>query len=388
MTFAVASGSLDSLPELGLEPRRTVVSSRRSGFVTRETGNLRVVDTEALLSPNDAISDLPLTEGGAQVVSDGRREIENVLTGMDSRKLMIVGPCSIHDPAAALDYAARLRRLRERFSDALVIVMRVYFEKPRTTIGWKGLINDPHLDGTFDIPEGIRVARRLLRDLAEMGMTAATEMLDPIIPQYIADLVSWTAIGARTTESQTHREMASGLSMPVGFKNNTDGSLSVAINAMTTASRTHSFLGVNDDGRVGVVRTSGNPSTHLVLRGGSRGPNFSRAEVAAAVDALKRHSQNQRILVDCSHDNCGRDPARQPSVLADIGEQISVDARYLVGGMLESNIVAGRQDLVRGRALVYGQSITDGCIDLPTTERIVEQFARDVSAQPRARVSA
>jgi len=384
----VTSGSSDSMSELGSKPSRNVVPPRRSGFASRETSNLRVVDTEALPSPNEAIGDLPLTESGAEAVFAARREIEGVLAGADPRKLLIVGPCSIHDPVAALDYAARLLRLRERLCDAVVIVMRVYFEKPRTTVGWKGLINDPHLDGTFDIPEGIRVARRLLCELAQMGMPAATEMLDPIIPQYIADLVSWTAIGARTTESQTHREMASGLSMPVGFKNNTDGSLNVAINAMTTASRPHSFLGVNDEGRVGVVRTSGNPFTHLVLRGGSRGPNYGRAEVFRGAEALKRRSLNHRILVDCSHDNCGREPFRQPQVLADIGAQLKADPRYIVGAMLESNLAAGRQELVPGSALVYGQSITDGCIDFVTTEHIVEQFARDIAARVRARESA
>jgi 3-deoxy-7-phosphoheptulonate synthase len=238
-----------------------------------ETKDLRIVDTTLLKSPNAVTTELPLSERAASVVFGARREIQAVLHGEDSRPLVIVGPCSIHDPEAAVDYATRLLELKRRYAQELLLVMRVYFEKPRTTVGWKGLINDPRLDGSNDIPAGIRSARRLLLDLAELGMPAATEMLDPIIPQYIADLVSWTAIGARTTESQTHREMASGLSMPVGFKNGTDGGLGVAINAMLAASQAHSFLGVDPSGHVGVVRTRGNPYTHLVLRGGSAGPN-------------------------------------------------------------------------------------------------------------------
>jgi 3-deoxy-7-phosphoheptulonate synthase len=345
----------------------------------RQTKNLRVVDTAVLQSPNEISRELPLSERAADVVFGARREIEAVLDRSDARRLVIVGPCSIHDPEAALDYAGRLLKLRERLADKLVIVMRVYFEKPRTTVGWKGLMNDPHLNGTFDIPTGIRVARRLLRDLAELGMPAATEMLDPIIPQYIADVVSWTAIGARTTESQTHREMASGLSMPVGFKNGTDGSLGVAINAMIAASRPHSFLGIDAEGRVGVVRTAGNPHTHLVLRGGSRGPNYSRADVNAASEALARAELSSGLLVDCNHDNSGKNPERQPTVLSDVGSQIREGDRNLLGVMIESNLVGGRQELsTTGQSLTYGQSITDGCIDFVSTERMLEGFARDV----------
>src|SRR5512147_3246624 len=239
----------------------------------RETKDLRIVDTTALRSPDDVTRELPLSDRAADVVFRARQEIQAVLDGRDQRKLVIVGPCSIHDPKAALEYAGRLLELRERVKDALVVVMRVYFEKPRTTVGWKGLINDPHLDGTYDIPTGIRTARGLLREIAELGLPAATEMLDPIIPQYIADLVSWTAIGARTTESQTHREMASGLSMPVGFKNGTDGGLQIALDAMLSARSPHNFLGIDPDGVTSIVKTTGNPYTHLVLRGGSR-PNY------------------------------------------------------------------------------------------------------------------
>jgi 3-deoxy-7-phosphoheptulonate synthase len=344
----------------------------------RETQNLRVVDTAVLQSPNQVLQELPLSDRAADMVFSARAEIEAVLSGRDRRRLVIVGPCSIHDPEAALDYAGRLGKLRDRVSDELLVVMRVYFEKPRTTVGWKGLINDPALDGTFDIPTGIRVARTLLRDLCEMGMPSATEMLDPIIPQYIADLVSWTAIGARTTESQTHREMASGLSMPVGFKNGTDGGLAVAINAMIAASRPHSFLGVDAEGRVGVVRTSGNPHAHLVLRGGSRGPNFRKPEVDAASAALEKAQVNPGVLVDCSHDNSFKDFARQTEVLAEICRQVREGSPRLLGVMIESNIVAGRQDLKGSpRDLIYGQSITDGCVDFPTTERMLEDLARE-----------
>lgn len=346
----------------------------------RATQNLRVVDTTALLSPDDVMREIPLTDRAAEVVFRSREQIQAVLDGRDPRKLVIVGPCSIHDTAAALEYAARLSELRERVKDSLLVVMRVYFEKPRTTLGWKGLINDPNLDGTNDIPRGIRTARRLLSDLAELGMPAATEMLDPIIPQYIADLVSWTAIGARTTESQTHREMASGLSMPVGFKNGTDGSLGVAINAMIAASRAHSFLGVDGAGRVGVVRTAGNPHCHIVLRGGGAGPNYSAAHVAMATAALAKAGVNPKVLIDASHDNSGKDPLRQPAVVADVGKQLRKGGASVLGVMLESHLREGRQELVDKERLTYGQSITDGCIGFESTCRVLEQLADDARA--------
>jgi len=354
-----------------------------------ETKDLRIVDTTLLKSPNEVTSELPLSERAASVVFSARQEIQSVLHGEDARPLVIVGPCSIHDPEAAIDYAGRLLELKSRYAQELLILMRVYFEKPRTTVGWKGLINDPRLDGSNDIPGGIRSARRLLLNLAELGMPAATEMLDPIIPQYIADLVSWTAIGARTTESQTHREMASGLSMPVGFKNGTDGGLGVAINAIIAASRAHSFLGVDPNGHVGVVRTRGNPHTHLVLRGGNSGPNYSHAQVSAAALALQQADTNTRMLVDCSHDNSGKNHLKQPEVLAEIGAQIRAGSQHLLGVMIESNIVAGKQEL-RGdkSALVYGQSITDACVDFATTERMLAEFAADASRQSPTRASA
>ncbi|HEY6080556.1 MAG TPA: 3-deoxy-7-phosphoheptulonate synthase [Polyangiaceae bacterium] len=346
----------------------------------RTTKDLRIVETTALRSPDDVTRELPLSDRAADVVFRARQEIQAVLEGRDPRKLVIVGPCSIHDPQAALDYAQQLLALRERVADALLIVMRVYFEKPRTTVGWKGLINDPHLDGSYDIPTGIRTARGLLRELAELGLPAATEMLDPIIPQYIADLVSWSAIGARTTESQTHREMASGLSMPVGFKNGTDGSLGVAINAMIAASQPHSFLGVDGAGRVGVVRTAGNPHCHIVLRGGAAGPNYAASEVAKAVAALRKAQVSPRVLIDASHDNSGKDPARQSAVLADVGQQIRGGDPHVLGVMLESHLRAGRQELTDKASLSYGQSITDGCIAFDTTCELLEALAADARA--------
>jgi 3-deoxy-7-phosphoheptulonate synthase len=354
----------------------------------RETKDLRIVETTALRSPDDVTRELPLSDRAADVVFRARQEIQAVLDGRDQRKLVIVGPCSIHDPEAALDYAGRLLELRERVKDALVVVMRVYFEKPRTTVGWKGLINDPHLDGTYDIPTGIRTARGLLREIAELGLPAATEMLDPIIPQYIADLVSWTAIGARTTESQTHREMASGLSMPVGLKNGTDGGLNVAINAMIAASRPHSFLGVDGAGRVGVVRTAGNPYCHVVLRGGAGGPNYGALEVAKAVAALQKAKVSPRVMIDASHDNSGKDPLRQPAVLGDVGAQLRGGEQHIIGVMLESHLREGRQELVDKATLNYGQSITDGCIGFDATVDVLQSFAADVRAGNSIRATA
>jgi 3-deoxy-7-phosphoheptulonate synthase len=345
-----------------------------------ETQNLRVVDTTLLQSPSAVTAEIPLSARAAETVVRAREEIQRSIEGKSPRLLTIVGPCSIHDPGAALEYAERLLRLRERVAGELIVCMRVYFEKPRTTIGWKGLINDPHLDGTYDIPTGIRRARKLLCDIAELGLPAATEMLDPIIPQYIADLVSWSAIGARTTESQTHREMASGLSMPVGFKNGTDGSLGVAVNAMIAASRPHSFLGIDESGRVGVVRTAGNPHTHLVLRGGSSGPNYAEDSVRRAVASLEQAGVNPRVLIDASHDNSGKKAERQPSVLAEVGDQVRRGSMSVLGVMVESHLVAGRQELKDKSNLVYGQSITDACIDFPTTERAISELAENAAA--------
>jgi 3-deoxy-7-phosphoheptulonate synthase len=345
------------------------------------TKNLRIVDTSLLESPESMTAEYPLTPRAAEVVVRGRAEADAAITGQNARPLVIVGPCSIHDPAAALDYAGRLMRLREKVEGALIVVMRVYFEKPRTTIGWKGLINDPHLDGTLDIPAGIRKARALLLEVAELGMPAATELLDPIMPQYIGDLVTWAAIGARTTESQTHREMASGLSMPVGFKNGTDGSLGVAVNAMLAAAQAHSFLGIDALGRVSVVRTAGNPSTHLVLRGGTSGPNYEENAVMQAVQELERAGVNPRVLVDASHGNSQKSHERQVDVLTNVGEQIQIGSPNLLGVMVESNLVGGRQDLKPGVPLTYGQSVTDACLDFSTTERAILELAERAAAR-------
>jgi 3-deoxy-7-phosphoheptulonate synthase len=350
-------------------------------MLTLETKNLRIAETTLLQSPDTITGEIPLTAAAAEVVTRARAEIQRSIEGKSPRLLVICGPCSIHDPDAAVEYAERLLALRERVTSELVVVMRVYFEKPRTTVGWKGLINDPHLDGTFAIPTGIRIARKLLRDLAELGMPAATELLDPIVPQYIADLVAWAAVGARTTESQTHREMASGLSMPVGFKNGTDGSMGVAINAMLAASQPHSFLGIDGSGRVGVVRTTGNPHTHLVLRGGASGPNYDAASVARAGVALTNAKVNTRALVDASHDNSQKNHERQVEVLADVGAQVRGGSGHLLGVMVESNLVAGRQDLKSKADLRHGQSITDACIDFTTTERALLDLAECVAAR-------
>jgi len=340
-----------------------------------QTSNLRVERIEPLTPPDTLRRELPLPADRAGLVADTRRAVEQVLDGRDRRLLAIVGPCSIHDPEAALDYARRLLALRAELADDLLVVMRVYFEKPRTTVGWKGLINDPLMDGSCDVGRGLRLGRQLLLDIAALGMPAATETLDPVAPQYMADLVSWTTIGARTTESQTHREMASGLSMPVGFKNGTDGGLEVAINAMKSARAAHAFIGIDGSGHVGVVRTTGNAYTHLVLRGGKGRTNYRQADVAEASAQLRKAGQNPRVLIDCSHDNSGKNFENQPAVLRDVAEQARRGSTELLGVMLESNLVAGRQDPVPGKPLTYGQSITDACVDFATTETLLRELA-------------
>jgi 3-deoxy-7-phosphoheptulonate synthase len=354
----------------------------------RATFDVHVLDTRPLPSPDSLKGDLPLPESAAELVYRSREEVRAILAGRDRRALVIVGPCSVHDPEAAMEYAARLAAVRARLQDDLLVVMRVYFEKPRTTVGWKGLINDPHLNGSHDIGEGLRIARRLLLDVSALGMPAATEMLDPIVPQYIADLVTWTAIGARTTESQTHREMASGLSMPVGYKNGTDGTLGVAVNALIAASRPHSFLGIDGAGRVSVVRTKGNPDGHVVLRGGSQGPNYSADHVVAAAASLKKAGVTARLMIDCSHGNSGKSHEAQATVVEEVGRQIAAGSPDVLGVMVESNLVAGRQDLKEGMRrgdLVFGQSITDACVDFPTTERMLEQLATRFARTKAAR---
>jgi 3-deoxy-7-phosphoheptulonate synthase len=340
------------------------------------TSDLHVVETRPLVAPVILQSDMPLTEAAAQTVGSTRQRIKHILSGHDKRLLVIVGPCSIHDLGAAEEYAGALLPIRERLKGSLEIVMRVYFEKPRTTVGWKGLINDPHLDGSYDINTGLRRARNLLLQLAERGLPAATELLDPVVPQYIADLISWTAIGARTTESQTHREMASGLSMPIGYKNGTDGSLTVAINAMEAAARPHHFLGINRQGHAAIVSTTGNPDGHLVLRGGGSGTNYHPEAISTAASQLQAADLPHRVMVDCSHGNSNKDYRRQAEVLEAVAAQVQHGNTAVMGIMLESHLVAGNQKIPADLSkLIYGQSITDACIDLATTETLLEQLA-------------
>ncbi len=343
------------------------------------TSDLHVIETRPLLSPAFVKSELPMTHEVAQLVTRTRDRIRNILEGKDQRILVVVGPCSIHDVVAAKEYGEKLIKLRSQFKDQLEIVMRVYFEKPRTNIGWKGLINDPHLDNSYDINTGLRTARKLLLDLAEMGLPAATELLDPITPQYIADLICWTAIGARTTESQIHRQMASGLSMPVGYKNGTDGSFTAAINAMLTAKISHHFLGINQDGLASIVRTTGNPDGHLVLRGGATKPNYEASDIEAAVNALKQKAMNSRLMIDCSHGNSSKDYQKQATVLESINQQVKSGSQHIAGVMIESHLVAGNQSIPQdGKPTVYGQSITDACVNWETTEIMLQSLANSV----------
>lgn len=347
--------------------------------------NLNVLAQELLPTPAQVKSKLPLTERARDTVIQGRQVVKNILEGKDHRLLVVVGPCSIHDPLAANEYADKLKALRDEVADSLFIVMRVYFEKPRTTVGWKGLINDPYLDDSFRIEEGLHRARALLLHLAELGLPAGTEALDPITPQYLGDLISWTAIGARTTESQTHREMASGLSTAVGFKNGTDGSLAVAINALRSAAAPHSFLGITQTGQCAVIRTRGNRDGHVVLRGGNQ-PNYDSVSIALCEKELEEAGLPSKLIVDCSHSNSNKDPALQPLVLDNLVAQILEGNKSIIGMMLESNLGWGYQKLnaTDPAALRYGISITDPCIDWPTTERILcEAAERLCDALPR-----
>ncbi|MBX3026006.1 3-deoxy-7-phosphoheptulonate synthase [bacterium] len=335
--------------------------------------------------PRDVKAALPLTDAAASTVLAGRAAIRDVLHGRDTHRLVvIVGPCSIHDPDAALDYARRLRRVADATRDSLVLVMRTYFEKPRTTVGWKGLINDPLLDGSCDLPAGLHLARRILLDINGMGIACAGEMLDPIVPQYIADLLSWVAIGARTTESQTHREMASGLSMPVGFKNGTDGGLQVALNAMISARHPHSFLGIDRNGAVSVVQTTGNPDRHIVLRGGAGDPNYGPEAIARAARLLADEAIARPIMIDCSHDNSGKDHQRQGAVCRAVAAQVRDGEGRVLGLMLESNLQPGRQNWMPDERLAYGVSITDACIGWDETEALLHELA---DSTPRRRAA-
>jgi 3-deoxy-7-phosphoheptulonate synthase len=351
------------------------------------TDDLRIERIRPLLPPAILMEDLPLTEAASTTVADGRAAITRVLRGQDDRLVVIVGPCSIHDVKAARAYAEGLLALRAELADALVVVMRVYFEKPRTTVGWKGLINDPHLDGTFKVNEGLALARGLLLDLAERGLPAGCEFLDTITPQYIADLVSWGAIGARTTESQVHRELASGLSVPVGFKNGTDGNTQIAIDAIQAAGHPHQFLSVTKQGLSAIVVTRGNPDCHVILRGSAAAPNFGAEDVARAVTSLERAKLPPRLMVDCSHGNSRKDPTRQPAVAHDLAGQIGAarGAPPVFGLMIESHLVGGRQDCLPGRPLVYGQSITDACLAWSDTVPVLRELAGAVRARRAAK---
>ena len=338
------------------------------------TQDINVVEIVRLKPPRVIKDELLMTEAANRTVVEGRSAVRQILRREDPRLLVVVGPCSVHDPKGAMDYARRLARLRDELQDRLFIVMRVYFEKPRTTVGWKGLINDPHLDGTNDIQTGLRIARRLLLDVAELGMPAGTEFLDAIVPQYIGDLVTWAAIGARTTESQTHREMASGLSMPVGFKNGTDGSLQIALDAMHAARTPHSFLGVDQDGFTSVVRTKGNPFGHVVLRGGRTNINYDPASIADAIAALQKARHDPVLMVDCSHANSLKQHRQQEEVARSVIAQRAEGNKSLIGLMLESYLEEGNQPVPENRAeLKYGVSITDACVNWTTTERVLRE---------------
>ena len=334
--------------------------------------NVNVAGYSLLPTPKQVQAQFPVSEKSRQVVAEGRETIRNILDGKDSRLFVVIGPCSIHDTKAALEYAEKLKALSDKVRDKFVLVMRVYFEKPRTTVGWKGLVNDPSMDDSFHIEDGIKIARKLLVQLTEMGLPTATEALDPIVPQYLSELISWSAIGARTTESQTHREMASGLSMPVGFKNGTDGNIQVAINAMKSALAPHSFLGIDPDGRISVFQTKGNPYSHVVLRGGDNQPNFDAASIARCKQELEKAGLRQSIMVDCSHGNSNKDHRRQPGVFAEVLAQIAAGNRSIVGMMVESNLAEGSQSIPKDLSqLKYGVSVTDKCIDWATTEKMI-----------------
>ena len=337
-----------------------------------QTSNIRIDKSQVLITPVEIKSQVPLTDLAEITVLKSRQELEAILDGKDHRKFLVVGPCSIHDVQAAEDYAKRLKTLAERVKDKLLLVMRVYFEKPRTTVGWKGLINDPDLDDSFHIEKGLIMARELLIKIAELGLPTATEALDPIVPQYISDLISWTAIGARTTESQTHREMASGLSMPVGFKNSTDGSIQVALNALQSAREPHHFLGINEEGQVSIFRTIGNAYGHIILRGSDRKPNFDADSVKLAEEKLKEAQLPCKIVIDCSHGNSKKNHKLQGSVFENVIQQIQDGNTSVVGMMLESNLYEGNQPIPTDREqLKYGVSVTDKCIDWEETEKIV-----------------
>ena len=336
--------------------------------------NVNIDNQEILITPEELKRQLPATEEVKRGISQNREIVRSIIDGTDKRLLLVVGPCSIHNPREAIDYAERLKVLSESINDKLFIVMRAYFEKPRSTVGWKGLINDPHLDDSFKIAEGLAMARKLLLEISKLGLPLANEALDPITPQYLQELFSWTAIGARTSESQTHREMASGLSCPVGFKNGTDGSLDVALNALQSVKSPHRFLGISPDGKVSIVTTKGNAHAHVVLRGGTNGPNYYPENIAVCEEELESIGATQAIMVDCSHANSNKDHTKQGSVLEAVAEQISVGNKSIRGVMLESNLKPGNQKVDSSQELQYGVSITDACIGWEETERLLKDF--------------
>ena len=339
-----------------------------------KTNNLKIRSITPIIAPTDLRQVFPVSDEAADFVNMSRLHLKNILRGLDPRLMVVVGPCSIHDPRAAIDYAEKLSRLSAELSDQLFIVMRVYFEKPRTTIGWKGLINDPDMNGTHQISKGLGIARSLLCTINEMGLPVATEMLDPITPEYLADLLCWGAIGARTTESQTHREMASGLSFPVGFKNGTDGNLQIAIDAMKSALHSHSFLGINKEGRTAIIQTTGNSDVHMVLRGGTKKPNYMPEDIEKAVDLMLKAELLPSIMVDCSHGNSEKNHEKQPVVLEQIIEQIAAGQQNISGVMIESNLESGNQPIPKSiDQIKYGVSITDKCIDWQTTEEMLRR---------------
>ncbi|MCG5510329.1 3-deoxy-7-phosphoheptulonate synthase [Ectothiorhodospira lacustris] len=358
-------------------------------MTTAQTENLNIAAMDYMPSPREIKTQFPLSDAAARTVLTGRKTLCDILDHRDPRLFVVVGPCSIHDPEAGMDYARRLKALADEVSDVMLLVMRVYFEKPRTAVGWKGFINDPYLDDTFRIDEGMAKARRFLMDINELGLPAATEALDPIAPQYYGDLIAWTAIGARTAESQTHREMSSGLSTPVGFKNGTDGDLSVAINAILSAGSPHSFLGIGNDGQSVILRTRGNRYGHLVLRGGNGQPNYDTVSVALAEQALEKAGIPRNIVVDCSHANSSKNPELQPLVMKDVLHQIREGNRSIVGLMVESFLEAGNQPLTADRTrLRYGCSITDACVNWVTTEEMIRNGAQMLRELIDDRISA
>lgn len=349
----------------------------------KSTDDLRIKQIRELRTPEEVIREFPRTDAATRTVISSRHALHNILHGTDDRLAVVVGPCSIHDPKAALEYARRLAPVRERLAGSLEIVMRVYFEKPRTTVGWKGLINDPNLDGSFDIDNGLRLARSLLLEINNLGLPAGSEFLDMTTPQYFADLISWGAIGARTTESQVHRELASGLSCPVGFKNGTDGNVRIALDAVKSASQPHHFLAVTKSGHSAIAATTGNDDCHIILRGGSKATNYDAQSVDAACKEAEKSGIRPAVMIDASHANSSKKPENQPMVLDEVGAQIAAGDQRIIGIMAESNLVAGRQDLVPGKDLVYGQSITDGCIDWESTVEVLEKLAEAVEQRRR-----